>query len=89
MKRMIFAALLGAAMMLTPSLASAHDYNRHDSDHPLRIVAYALHPIGILCEYAVLRPIHWAVSYNKNTQVIFGHEVQKGEPADKFEWVLD
>jgi hypothetical protein len=86
MKRYVFAALLAAATLLTPSVASAHEYDRDDSDYPLRVAAYAVYPIGIAAEYLVMRPIHWLVSYNKCTQIVFGHEVLPGEPENKFEW---
>lgn len=62
MKKFFLAALLALGMMAAPSVASAHVYDRDDSDHPLRYVAYAVHPIGMAVEYTVLRPIHWLVS---------------------------
>ena len=62
----------------------AHDYDRDDSDYPLRYVAYLVHPVGIAVEYAVLRPIHWLVS-RPNLNIVFGHETDK-DTENKFEW---
>ena len=73
MKKLIAAGLMGLAMMGMSQRADAHVYDRDDSDHPLRIVSYALHPVGMLVEYSVLRPIHWIVS-QPVAHKIFGHE---------------
>ena len=51
----------------------AHDYNRDDDGHPLRIIAYAGHAVGMVAEYAISRPIHWVVS-QPVLKEIFGHE---------------
>lgn len=40
--------------------------------HPFRLVAYAVHPIGVALEWAIMRPLHWAVS-RPSTAPIFGH----------------
>jgi hypothetical protein len=31
--------------------------------HPLRIIAYALHPIGVILDYAIFRPAYWLGSH--------------------------
>ena len=31
--------------------------------HPLRIVAYVLHPIGVILDYAIFRPAYWLGSH--------------------------
>ncbi len=41
--------------------------------HPLRLLAYAFHPIGILLEWTITRPIHAIVSSNKRREYIHGH----------------
>jgi hypothetical protein len=85
MKRLLTLALMGAALLALPSLASAHEYDRDDSDYPLRVVAYAVHPIGIAVEYALLRPIHWLVS-QPDACIWFGHEPTENETHDYFAW---
>jgi hypothetical protein len=31
--------------------------------HPLRIVAYVLHPVGVILDYAIFRPAYWLGSH--------------------------
>lgn len=85
MKKWLAMAIFAVALCVAPSSASAHDYNRNDSDHPLRYVGYALHPIGIAIEYTVLRPIHHLVS-QPNASIWFGHEPREKKDHDYHEW---
>lgn len=85
MKKLLVIALLAGALMLAPGSASAHEYDRDDTDYPLRIVAYVLHPIGMAVEYAVLRPIHYLVSM-PTSSIVFGHDVTESEDYDYFTW---
>ena len=85
MKRFVSSMLLVAAMaLLAPATASAHEYDRGDSDHPLRYVGYALHPVGMAFEYALLRPVHWLVSQPTAAEVM-GHEPRPGDLDHNFE----
>jgi hypothetical protein len=59
-------------LVLTPIRASAHDAYDDSESHPLRLVAYALHPVGFALEWLVMRPIHFVVSQPKLERV-FGH----------------
>ncbi len=85
-KKLAVIALFGAACLASPNVADAHEYDRGDSDHPLRYVAYLLHPVGIAAEYAILRPIHSFVSSTRNTRIWFGHNVVDGETDDYMAW---
>ena len=60
------------AAMLSPGLASADEYKSTLAGHPLRLLAYAFHPIGVAIDYIVLRPSHWLVSHEP-LKTIFGH----------------
>ena len=71
MKKALYAVLLALALLAVPTRAAAHQYDRDDSDYPLRYVAYVVHPIGIAIEYALLRPIHYLVS-QPNASIWFG-----------------
>ena len=55
----------------TPSRAD--DYDEKSAGHPLRIVAYVLHPVGVALDYLLLRPAHWLGSHEP-LKTIFGHE---------------
>ena len=68
------ASLLATAMLVgaaAPALADPHDPKR--SGHPMRGIAYLLHPIGVLFDYMFARPAHWLVS-REPFSTIFGHE---------------
>lgn len=43
--------------------------------HPFRVIAYLLSPVGVALEWAIFRPLHWAVS-RPSTAPIFGHTCQ-------------
>jgi hypothetical protein len=64
------AGLLAAAW---PGSARADEYDPQRAGHPLRIVAYALHPVGVALDYLVFRPAHWLVS-REPLRTVFGHE---------------
>ena len=54
--------------------ASADD--EHDPErtgHPLRIVAYVLHPVGVVVDTLLFRPAHWLVNHEP-FRTLFGHE---------------
>ena len=50
-------------------------YDGYDDSqsHPLRIVAYAVHPVGYALEWLVTRPIHAIVS-QPELERVFGHK---------------
>jgi hypothetical protein len=50
----------------------ADDCYRDDESHPFRVLAYLVNPIGVGLEWAIFRPLHWAVS-RPSTAPIFGH----------------
>lgn len=74
MKKGFMLTALIAMLMAVPIRSQAHDYDRDDSDHPLRYIGYALHPLGIAVEYGVLRPIHCFVSATPRRNLWFGHD---------------
>ena len=44
-----------------PSASSSYEPLR--AGHPLRIIAYVLHPIGVILDYAIFRPAYWIGSH--------------------------
>lgn len=85
MKKTLLAGAFALALLAMPSLGSAHQYDRDDSDYLPRYVAYAVYPIGIALEYGLLRPIHYMVS-QPDLCIIFGHQPCESEDYDYFEW---
>ncbi len=53
--------------------ASAY-FDQYDDDeaHPLRVAAYALHPVGYTLEWLIFRPLHALVS-QPELEPVFGH----------------
>ncbi len=66
-------AMLCAVAMLTASPALADEYDEDSAGHPLRLVAYILHPVGVAIDYLIMRPAHWLVS-QEPMKTVFGHK---------------
>ena len=68
-------ALIALVMMGVASATPvrADDYDEKSSGHPVRIIAYLLHPVGVAIDYLILRPAHWLGS-REPLKTIFGHE---------------
>jgi hypothetical protein len=67
------AALFVAVLLASASPAVADEYDSSTAGHPLRMVAYALHPVGVVIDYLILRPVHWIGSFEP-MKTLFGHE---------------
>jgi len=70
------ALLLAVSMSMSMSMANpaaADEYDAENAGHPLRIVAYILHPVGVVIDYLLLRPAHWLGSHEP-FKTAFGHE---------------
>ena len=74
MKKGLFLAAIVAMLFAIPAKSQAHSYDPDDSDHPLRLIAYVLNPIGVAVQDFVLRPIHRFVSGSPGRAYWFGHE---------------
>ena len=55
------------------SPALADEYEPLEAGHPLRIIAYILHPVGVVLDLLIVRPAHWLVSQD-GLDEFFGHE---------------
>ena len=55
------------------SFAAPDEYDDSQS-HPLRIVAYLVHPAAFLVEWVVFRPFHFLVSATEPQEAFFGHQ---------------
>ncbi len=62
---------LGVLLLAGSARAGYDDYDDYTDSHPLRLIAYALHPIGYTIEWLALRPLHAVVS-QPELQPIFG-----------------
>ena len=66
------AALVLAAFGSIP--ARADDYDPQRAGHPVRIIAYAVHPVGVVLDLLIFRPAHWVGSL-PGLSKLFGHEL--------------
>jgi hypothetical protein len=71
--RGVLSALLCAVMLSVATPALADEYDEETAGHPLRLIAYVLHPIGVAIDYLLIRPAHWFVS-QEPMKTVFGHE---------------
>jgi hypothetical protein len=86
MKRSITCLTLVAVLALYGSaLAFPKDEYDDSESHPLRLAAYIINPLGVGLEYAIFRPIHWLVSLNETTELIFGHRPHGAEELRSIE----
>ncbi len=59
----LLAAVAAFALLAVASPAAAEEYDETYSGHPLRIVAYVLHPVGVILDTLIFRPFHWIGSH--------------------------
>ena len=71
-KHLLMAMAVAAGLVMVPATGRAHDAYDDTQSHPLRLIAYAVNPIGVGIEWLVMRPIHFLVS-QPQTERIFGH----------------
>ena len=62
-KTRFLAAMASVAMLAAASPAAAEEYDETYSGHPLRIVGYVLHPVGVILDFLIFRPFHWIGSH--------------------------
>ena len=62
-KARLLAAVAALALLAVASPAAAEEYDETYSGHPLRVVAYVLHPVGVILDTLIFRPFHWIGSH--------------------------
>ena len=62
-KARLLAAVGALAMLAAASPAAAEEYDPNYSGHPYRIIAYVLHPVGVILDTLIFRPFHWIGSH--------------------------
>lgn len=72
MRTMLFSLVVAGWLTGMPVTASAHDAYDDSESHPLRLIAYAVHPIGYAVEWLVMRPLHFIHS-QPQLEKITGH----------------
>ena len=64
----VLLVLVGA----TPS--AAEEYKSTYTGHPLRILAYVVHPIGVILDMLIFRPAHWIGNHEPIKTLIGQHD---------------
>jgi hypothetical protein len=73
-RRVAALVLLALSLSLAaPHAARADEYEADRAGHPVRILAYLLHPVGVALDYLVMRPAHW-LGHHEPFRTLFGHE---------------
>lgn len=71
--RGLAALLIAASLLATAGRASAEEYDSTYAGHPLRVVAYVVHPIGVILDTLIFRPFHWIGSHEP-LKTLFGQQ---------------
>ena len=71
--RVLTCSVLALAVFSLALPASANEYDPQTAGYPLRIIAYGVHPIGVVLDLLIFRPAHWIGSYEP-IALFFGHE---------------
>lgn len=79
MKKALSLAALVAVFMAAPAVSQAHSYDSDDDGHPLRLIAYVVHPVGVALQDFIVRPIHRFVSSTPKRAYWFGHEPRESD----------
>jgi hypothetical protein len=71
-------SLAGAA---APARAGTTRYDPQRAGHPLRMVAYALHPVGVVLDTLIFHPAWW-LGTHEPLRTLFGVEVVFDDSAE-------
>ena len=71
--KVLACSVLALAVFSLAPPASADEYDPQTAGYPLRIIAYGVHPIGVMLDLLIFRPAHWIGSYEP-IALFFGHE---------------
>ena len=68
------------AVLAAPLTAGAEDYDPLEAGYPVRVVAYALHPVGVILDWLIFRPAWW-LGQHEPLRTLFGREPHR-PPSD-------
>jgi hypothetical protein len=72
LRRLLCAGFLAFALLALAAPSGAEgDYDSKEAGHPLRIVAYVLHPAGVIIDTLIFRPAYWLGSHEP-LRTLFG-----------------
>ena len=75
------AATLVSLTLAAPAWAGTTRYNPERAGHPLRVVAYVLHPVGVVLDTLIFHPAWW-VGTHEPLRTLFGVDVVVDDSAE-------
>jgi len=75
------AVALALASLAPGAWAGTTRYDPRRSGHPLRIIAYALHPVGVVMDTLLFHPAWW-LGTHEPLRTLFGVEVMFDDSAE-------
>jgi hypothetical protein len=81
MRNRTLAVALALVTLGAPAWAGTTRYDPRRAGHPLRIVAYALHPVGVALDTLIFHPAWW-VGTHEPFRTLFGVEVVVDDSAE-------
>jgi hypothetical protein len=78
---LIALTLASALCSAGPAVAATTRYDPQRAGHPLRIVAYALHPIGVIADTLIFHPAWW-LGTHEPLRTLFGVDVVFDDSAE-------
>ena len=66
-----------------PVCAATDPYEPKQAGHPLKIVAYFAFPLGVLVDYALMRPAYFIVQHEPFA-TIFGYNIMTEDEAEAY-----
>lgn len=71
MIRTVLACVVALALFAAVAEAGTARYDRRRAGHPLRIVAYALHPAGVVLDRLIFEPV-WRIGQHEPFRTLCG-----------------
>jgi len=72
-RKWVASIVFAVSMFAIAAPAAADEYDPQYAGHPLRVIAYVVHPVGVALDLLIFRPAHWIGSYEP-IALLFGHE---------------
>jgi len=72
-RRWVASIVFAVALFAMAAPVAADEYEPQYAGHPLRVIAYVVHPVGVALDLLIFRPAHWIASYEP-IGLLFGHE---------------
>jgi hypothetical protein len=76
-----FVLWLSLLCLALPAQAGPTRYDSRRAGHPLRIAAYALHPVGVILDTLIFHPAWW-LGQHEPLRTLFGVQTQVDDGAE-------